>query len=215
MTLAWMPVSGASSYILSWRLLRGSGQGKGKARVGRGVGSVQGLLGNSVLSSAEVPAAPQTLPGISGSQRVTGLEPGHSYVFSLTPVREGVRGPESSITQSPGLMSMVRWRLSRSGMHPSGDTMSGTWLFPAGCPRGLADVVFLVHATRDNAHRAGAVRRVLERLVSALGPLGPQAVQVRTQRHPDTCLSLTCPPNSMPVTGPYPSVTSGFLLAHP
>ncbi|PNJ31980.1 collagen alpha-1(VII) chain isoform X2 [Pongo abelii] len=121
-TLAWTPVSRASSYILSWRPLRGPGQ--------------------------EVPGSPQTLPGISSSQRVTGLEPGVSYIFSLTPVLDGVRGPEASVTQTPV------------------------------CPRGLADVVFLPHATQDNAHRAEATRRVLERLVSALGPLGPQAVQV-------------------------------------
>uniref|UniRef100_A0A2K5HFV5 Collagen alpha-1(VII) chain n=1 Tax=Colobus angolensis palliatus TaxID=336983 RepID=A0A2K5HFV5_COLAP len=120
-TLAWTPVSRASSYILSWRPLRGPGQ----------------VLG-----------APQTLPGISSSQRVTGLEPGVSYIFSLTPVLDGVQGPEASVTQTPV------------------------------CPRGLADVVFLPHATQDNAHRAEATRRVLERLVSALGPLGPQAVQV-------------------------------------
>ncbi|XP_054201153.1 collagen alpha-1(VII) chain isoform X8 [Homo sapiens] len=121
-TLAWTPVSRASSYILSWRPLRGPGQ--------------------------EVPGSPQTLPGISSSQRVTGLEPGVSYIFSLTPVLDGVRGPEASVTQTPV------------------------------CPRGLADVVFLPHATQDNAHRAEATRRVLERLVLALGPLGPQAVQV-------------------------------------
>nr|XP_037859910.1 collagen alpha-1(VII) chain isoform X4 [Chlorocebus sabaeus] len=120
-TLAWTPVSRASSYILSWRPLRGPGQ---------------------------VPGAPQTLPGISSSQRVTGLEPGVSYIFSLTPVLDGVQGPEASITQAPV------------------------------CPRGLVDVVFLPHATQDNAHRAEATRRVLERLVLALGPLGPQAVQV-------------------------------------
>uniref|UniRef100_A0A8I4A3K6 Collagen alpha-1(VII) chain n=1 Tax=Callithrix jacchus TaxID=9483 RepID=A0A8I4A3K6_CALJA len=119
-TLAWTPVSRASSYILSWRPLRGPGQ----------------------------EGAPQTLSGISSSQQVTGLEPGISYVFSLTPVLDGVRGPEASVTQTPV------------------------------CPRGLADVVFLLHATRDNAHRAEATRRVLERLVVALGPLGPQAVQV-------------------------------------
>uniref|UniRef100_A0A2K5RMZ7 Collagen alpha-1(VII) chain n=1 Tax=Cebus imitator TaxID=2715852 RepID=A0A2K5RMZ7_CEBIM len=119
-TLAWTPVSGASSYILSWRPLRGPGQ----------------------------EGAPQTLSGISRSQQVTGLEPGVSYVFSLTPVLDGVQGPEASVTQTPV------------------------------CPRGLADVVFLLHATQDNAHRAGATRRVLERLVVALGPLGPQAVQV-------------------------------------
>ncbi|XP_055238314.1 collagen alpha-1(VII) chain isoform X3 [Gorilla gorilla gorilla] len=121
-TLAWTPVSRASSYILSWRPLRGPGQ--------------------------EVPGSPQTLPGISSSQRVTGLEPGISYIFSLMPVLDGVRGPEASVTQTPV------------------------------CPRGLADVVFLPHATQDNAHRAEATRRVLERLVLALGPLGPQAVQV-------------------------------------
>ncbi|ELR46375.1 Collagen alpha-1(VII) chain [Bos mutus] len=121
-TLAWTPVSGVSSYILSWRPLRGPGQ--------------------------ELPGASQTLPGTSSSQRVTGLELGISYLFSLTPVRDGVRGPEASITQSPA------------------------------CPRGLMDVVFLVHATRDNAHRSEAVKRALEHLVSALGPLGPQAVQV-------------------------------------
>uniref|UniRef100_A0A2K5F6Q4 Collagen alpha-1(VII) chain n=1 Tax=Aotus nancymaae TaxID=37293 RepID=A0A2K5F6Q4_AOTNA len=119
-TLAWTPVSGASSYILSWRPLRGPGQ----------------------------EGAPQTLSGISRSQQVTGLEPGASYVFSLTPVLDGVRGPEASVTQAPV------------------------------CPRGLADVVFLLHATQDNAHRAEATRRVLERLVVALGPLGPRAVQV-------------------------------------
>ena len=54
------------------------------------------------LSSAELPGASQTLPGTSSSQRVTGLELGISYLFSLTPVRDGVRGPKASITQSPG-----------------------------------------------------------------------------------------------------------------
>ncbi|XP_074201028.1 collagen alpha-1(VII) chain isoform X1 [Camelus bactrianus] len=121
-TLAWTPVSGVSSYILSWRPLRGPGQ--------------------------ELPVASQTLPGVSNSQRVTGLEPGTSYIFSLTPVREGVQGHEASVTHNPV------------------------------CPQGLMDVVFLLHTTRDNAHRAEAVRGALERLVSALGPLGPQAVQV-------------------------------------
>ncbi|MBZ3877345.1 Collagen alpha-1(VII) chain, partial [Sciurus carolinensis] len=121
-TLAWTPVSGASNYILSWRPLRGTGQG--------------------------VPGTPQTLPGISSSQRVTGLEPGISYIFSLTPVRGGVPGPEVSVTQKPV------------------------------CSHGPVDVVFLLHATRDNAHRAEAARRVLEQLVSALGPLGPQTTQV-------------------------------------
>ncbi|KAJ8791924.1 hypothetical protein J1605_004149 [Eschrichtius robustus] len=121
-TLAWTPVSGVSSYILSWQPLRGPGQ--------------------------ELPGASQTLAGLSSSQRVTGLEPGISYIFSLTPVREGVQGPEASVTQTPV------------------------------CPHGLMDVVFLLHTTRDNAHRAEAVKRALEHLVSALGPLGPQAVQV-------------------------------------
>ncbi|XP_005075021.1 collagen alpha-1(VII) chain [Mesocricetus auratus] len=121
-TLAWTPVPEASSYILSWRPLGGTGQ--------------------------EVPEAPQTLPGTSSSHRVTGLDPGVSYVFSLIPIQRGVRGPEVSVTQKPV------------------------------CPHGPVDVVFLLHTTRDNAHNAEAVRRVLERLVSALGPLGPQAAQV-------------------------------------
>ena len=43
------------------------------------------------------------------------------------------------------------------------------------------DVVFLVHTTQDNAHRSEAVKQALEHLVSALGPLGPQAVQVFSQ----------------------------------
>ncbi|KAM5154438.1 collagen alpha-1(VII) chain [Callospermophilus lateralis] len=121
-TLAWTPVSGASRYILSWQPLRSTGQ--------------------------EVPGTPQTLPGSSSSQRVTGLEPGISYIFSLTPVRGDVLGPEASVTQKPV------------------------------CSHGPVDVVFLLHATRDNAHRAEAARQVLEQLVSALGPLGPQATQV-------------------------------------
>uniref|UniRef100_A0A8C7C5A1 Collagen alpha-1(VII) chain n=1 Tax=Neovison vison TaxID=452646 RepID=A0A8C7C5A1_NEOVI len=121
-TLAWTPVSGVSSYILSWRPLRRPGQ--------------------------DIPGASQTLPGISSSQQVTGLEPGLSYIFSLIPIREGVRGPEASVTHIPV------------------------------CAHGLMDVVFLLHATQDNVHRAEAAKRALERLVSALGPLGPQAVQV-------------------------------------
>jgi hypothetical protein len=55
------------------------------------------------FSYTEVPEAPQTLPGISNSQRVTGLEPGVSYIFTLTPVQRGVRGPEASVTQNPGI----------------------------------------------------------------------------------------------------------------
>uniref|UniRef100_A0A8C2VNE3 Collagen alpha-1(VII) chain n=1 Tax=Chinchilla lanigera TaxID=34839 RepID=A0A8C2VNE3_CHILA len=121
-TLAWSPVSGASNYVLTWRPLSGT--------------------------SWDVPGTPQTLPGSLSSQRVTGLQPGVPYVFSLTPVQAGGRGPEASVTQSPV------------------------------CPHGLVDVVFLLHTTQDSAHRAEAVRRVLERLVSALGPLGPQAAQV-------------------------------------
>ncbi|GAB5568040.1 collagen alpha-1(VII) chain isoform X3 [Prionailurus iriomotensis] len=120
-TLAWTPVSGVSSYILSWQPLRRPGQ--------------------------DIPGASQTLPGISNSQQVTGLEPGISYTFSLTPIREGIRGPEASVTHNPV------------------------------CPHGQMDVVFLLHTTQDNAHRAEAVKRALERLVSALGPLGPQAIQ--------------------------------------
>ncbi|CAO2633498.1 Collagen alpha-1(VII) chain, partial [Lemmus lemmus] len=121
-TLAWTPVPEASNYILSWRPLRGTGQ--------------------------EVPGAPQTLPGTSSSHRVTGLDPGVSYVFSLAPIQRGTRGPEVSVTQKPG------------------------------CPHGQVDVVFLLRTTRDSAHNAEVVRRVLERLASALGPLGPQAAQI-------------------------------------
>uniref|UniRef100_H0W5D3 Collagen alpha-1(VII) chain n=1 Tax=Cavia porcellus TaxID=10141 RepID=H0W5D3_CAVPO len=121
-TLAWTPVSGVSNYVLSWWPIRGT--------------------------SHDVPTTPQPLPGTLSSQRVTGLQPGVSYVFSLTPVQAGVRGSEVSVMQSPA------------------------------CPHGLVDVVFLLHTTQDSAHRAEAVRRVLERLVTALGPLGPQAAQV-------------------------------------
>lgn len=55
------------------------------------------------------------------------------------------------------------------------------------------DVVFLLHATQDNVHRAEAAKRALERLVSALGPLGPQAVQVWPQRQPDPFRSQPFP----------------------
>lgn len=108
-TLAWTPVSGVSSYILSWRPLRDPGQGEGEARVGVGWQrvSMERLLFNRVLSSAEIPGASQTLPGISSSQQVTGLEPGVTYIFSLTPVREGVQGPTATITQSPSMVGTV------------------------------------------------------------------------------------------------------------
>lgn len=108
-TLTWTPVSGVSSYILSWRPLGGPGQGEQGIRVEVGWqwGSLGGLLLNRVLSSAEMPGASQTLPGISSSQRVTGLEPGISYVFSLTPIREGVQGPVASVTQIPSMEGTV------------------------------------------------------------------------------------------------------------
>lgn len=76
---------------------------------------------------------------------------------------------------------------------------------PAVCPRGLMDVVFLLHTTRDNAHRSEAVKRALERLVSSVGPLGPQGVQVWPQRQPDPYLSQPSP-------GPTPATI--FLLHH-
>ncbi|XP_072508131.1 collagen alpha-1(VII) chain isoform X2 [Notamacropus eugenii] len=121
-TLAWTPVPGSSSYILSWRPLPGSGH--------------------------TAPGSQQILPGSLNSQRVSGLEPGVSYTFSLTPVQGSNRGPEVSLTQHPG------------------------------CPNGKADVVFLIHATRDNEHHSDVVKSALSRLVSALGPLGPDAMQV-------------------------------------
>lgn len=121
-----------------------------------------------------MPGGPQTLPGSSNSHRVTGLEPGVPYVFSLTPIQSGVRGSEITVTQKPGMEGTVekpegtvKWPMTLV-----------TQFFCAACPHGQVDVVFLLHATRDNAHNAEAVKRFLERLVSALGPLGPQAVQV-------------------------------------
>lgn len=69
------------------------------------------------------------------------------------------------------------------------------------------DVVFLLHTTQDNAHRAEAVKRALERLVSALGPLGPQAVQVWFQRQSDPFLS-------QPFTIPGFTAATMFLLYH-
>lgn len=105
---------------------------------------------------------------------MTGLEPGISYVFSLTPIQSGVPSSEISVTQKPGMEGTME--------KPEG-TMEWlmilvTQFFRAACPHGQLDVVFLLHATRDNAHKSETVRRVLERLVSALGPLGPQAAQV-------------------------------------
>lgn len=108
-TLAWTPVSGVSSYILSWQPLGDPGQGEGEARVGVGWqwGSMEGLPFNRVLSSAELRGASQTLPGISSSQQVTGLEPGITYIFSLTPIQEGVQGPKATITQRPSMTGTV------------------------------------------------------------------------------------------------------------
>lgn len=56
-----------------------------------------------LLSSSELPGGLQTVPGTASSYRVTQLQPGVSYSFSLTPIREGVRGPEASVTQNTGL----------------------------------------------------------------------------------------------------------------
>ncbi|XP_038627650.1 collagen alpha-1(VII) chain [Tachyglossus aculeatus] len=119
-TLTWTPVPGATSYILAWRPLPGQ-EGEGAQR---------------------------TLPPSANSQKVSGLELGQQYSFSLIPIFGSIQGPVTSVT-----------------MHPR-------------CQRGRADVVFLVHATRDSAHSAEAVQGLLSHLVSALGPLGPDAIQV-------------------------------------
>lgn len=158
-------------------------------QVGSG-GSMEGILFNGALSSAELPGVSQTLPGTSSSQQVTGLELGTSYLFSLIPVRDGVRGPEASITQSPGRVGTAG---GTTRVALGAEFLGNSAPLPVACPRGLMDVVFLVHATRDNAHRSEAVKRALEHLVSALGPLGPQAIQVWPQRQPDSGLSLPTP----------------------
>lgn len=69
------------------------------------------------------------------------------------------------------------------------------------------DVVFLLHTTQDNAHRAEAVKQALERLVSALGPLGPQAVQVWAQKQTDPFLSW-------PLSIPRFTAATISLLSH-
>lgn len=83
------------------------------------------------------------------------------------------------VLRSPSHKSQV-WKLQKE--KPEGavkwQTVLVTQFFRAVCAHGQVDVVFLLRATRDNAHHAEAVRRVLERLVVALGPLGPQAAQV-------------------------------------
>lgn len=100
-TLAWTPVSGVSNYVLSWWPIRGTSHGE-EEPVWGGLATEVPFF-NQVLFSADVPTTPQPLPGTLSSQRVTGLQPGVSYVFSLTPVQAGVRGSEVSVMQSPGM----------------------------------------------------------------------------------------------------------------
>lgn len=67
-----------------------------------------------------MPGASQTLPGSSSTHRVTGLEPGVSYVFSLTPVQDGVQRPEATVTQSPGMVRTAGGALVDSWLPASG-----------------------------------------------------------------------------------------------
>nr|XP_020653718.1 collagen alpha-1(VII) chain [Pogona vitticeps] len=90
----------------------------------------------------------RTLPGSATSYQVSGLRLGERYTFTIQPRFGSITGAEASVTEQ-----IV-------------------------CQDGRSDIVFLVHATRDNAYNAEAVRSFLSSTVSALGQLGPRDTQV-------------------------------------
>nr|XP_016846318.1 PREDICTED: collagen alpha-1(VII) chain [Anolis carolinensis] len=89
----------------------------------------------------------RTLPGSATSHQVSGLRLGERYTFTIRPLFGSVTGAEASLTDRTV------------------------------CRDGRSDIVFLVHATRDNAYNAEAVRSFLSNTVSAMGQLGPGASQ--------------------------------------
>ncbi|XP_062825428.1 collagen alpha-1(VII) chain [Anolis carolinensis] len=89
----------------------------------------------------------RTLPGSATSHQVSGLRLGERYTFTIRPLFGSVTGAEASLTDRTV------------------------------CRDGRSDIVFLVHATRDNAYNAEAVRSFLSNTVSAMGQLGPGARQ--------------------------------------
>ncbi|MEJ1285828.1 collagen type VII alpha 1 [Cricetulus griseus] len=161
--VTWVGVPGATAYRLAW---------------GRSEGGQEQSL---------------TLRPESNSYNLDGLEPATLYHIWLSVLGQTGEGPPRKVSAhtepSPVLSTDLRVvDISTDSVTlawtpvPDASSYILSWRPLRGtgqaCPHGQVDVVFVLHATRDNAHNAEAVRRALERLVSALGPLGPQAAQV-------------------------------------
>ncbi|XP_053155536.1 collagen alpha-1(VII) chain isoform X2 [Hemicordylus capensis] len=92
--------------------------------------------------------AQRTLPALATSYKVSGLRLGERYTFIIQPLFGSTKGAEASVTDRTV------------------------------CREARSDVLFLIHATRDSAYNAEAVRSFLSNTVSSLGQLGPGATQV-------------------------------------
>ncbi|KAJ8265290.1 hypothetical protein COCON_G00143890 [Conger conger] len=119
MMLGWTPVAGATGYILRWREVHDRGQGWS-----------------------------QTLPAFSSSYRVTQLQLGRQYRFTIQPVFQSQTGPESTAVERTV------------------------------CVDGRLDLVFLVPASRDRVALAEALQALLTSVAGTLTTIGPRDSQV-------------------------------------
>ncbi|XP_028680004.2 collagen alpha-1(VII) chain isoform X1 [Erpetoichthys calabaricus] len=89
-----------------------------------------------------------SLPGTVSSHLVTGLRLARLYSFSVQPVFDSEFGPETSVQE----------RTACGGIQ--------------------ADIIFVVHGTRENAVNVEAIRSFVYNVAAAFPQLGPDAVQI-------------------------------------
>ncbi|KAM4676075.1 uncharacterized protein O3C94_008724 [Discoglossus pictus] len=156
--LSWTGVTGASSYILSWR-----------------------------LASDPEPSVEQ-LSASYRSFRITGLIYGKTYSFTIKPLFGEMEGPEKTITQAiigPNKNPITTTTKPLTSTTPespiitTGSRAALTTLSEPVCSKSKSDIVFLV----DESSSIGPsnfvkVKDFLYRIVSYFPKIGPQGTQI-------------------------------------
>ncbi|CAH2275478.1 collagen alpha-1(VII) chain-like [Pelobates cultripes] len=163
--LSWSGVTGASSYLLSWR------------------------------DSSDPDSAMEQLAGTFRSFRLTGLQYGKTYIFTIKPLFGEMEGPEKVITQAivgpkkkvnpentiPGSTTRSPSVTSRESAATTNFATRGfsTVISEPICAKLKSDIVFLVDESSSiGPSNFNKVKDFLYRTVSYFPKIGPQGAQI-------------------------------------
>ncbi|MEE6481756.1 hypothetical protein FKM82_012958 [Ascaphus truei] len=170
--LSWSGVTGASSYLLSWRLV------------------------------SDPDFSMEQLAATFRSFRLTGLTNGKTYVFAIRPLFGEMEGPEKVITQSifgPIQGPTTQSTTPRTTTHPPTSTTTATTTTTSSTTRGSsttisepicaklkADIVFLVDESSSiGPSNFDKVKDFLYRIVSYFPKIGSQGAQIAMAQYSD------------------------------